>query len=354
MRQMVARGMKQNEALLTNSKAFNDAMMERCMAAMLERDRRLMQLADKGGASALRAFRALGALEPAWLSWEGGREKAAINELGHSLEISRPMREYALRSRVVRVETAESYSTTRLRLRDLALPAVEHVLSASDVAKLRCGTTLVLDPSPALLPPEALAAAHADLMRLVRGSGAVVRSENPCNSGSFHGMLPLEPSQAQAMGLHDHTRALIRKFAALPAIVERHGWPRKLVAPAMLQLGYYPGGSGARYRPHLDRWASEVSNRRELTFLVYINVGWDATAVGGHLRLHPEDGSGQPPVDVAPTAGRIVIFESGRQMHEVCESSKGADRLALTLWVEYEGEWEGDPPASIGHSPLSG
>ena len=51
--------------------------------------------------------------------------------------------------------------------------------------------------------------------------------------------------------------------------------PPPIVLPPMVQLGYYPGGSGARYRPHLDRWANETNNRRELTFLVYVNVGWE-------------------------------------------------------------------------------
>lgn len=161
-----------------------------------------------------------------------------------------------------------------------------------------------------------------------------------CNAD--HGMLPVSYAQAKAMGLHSHTCELIRRFSALPALVERYGWPRRLAAPSMMQLGYYPGGTGARYKPHLDRWPNEVNNRRELTFLVYVNVGWDADLVGGHLRLHPEPGSESTVIDVAPTAGRVVIFESGKQLHEVRESTQGADRLALTLWVEYEGDWDGD------------
>ena len=166
-------------------------------------------------------------------------------------------------------------------------------------------------------------------------------------------MIPVDMASAKQMGLHAHTLALMRKFVALPAIVERFGWPRELLSPAMMQLGYYPGGSGARYRPHLDRWPNEVNNRRELTFLVYLNVGWDANAVGGHLRLHPEKGSSDPIVDVAPTAGRVVIFQSGKQMHEVCESIAGADRLALTLWVEYEGDWDGEAPSAGGNLSIT-
>ena len=61
--------------------------------------------------------------------------------------------------------------------------------------------------------------------------------------------------------------------------------------------------------------------------------------MGGNLRLHPDSPSDGPVIDVAPVAGRVVIFESGRKMHEVQESALGADRLALTLWVEYEDAW---------------
>ena len=183
-------------------------------------------------------------------------------------------------------------------------------------------------------------AAHDDLMRFVRTGQGVLRSANPCNEGSFHGMLPTHPNGDNASALGRHTSELLRRLAALPGLVERYGWHRKLSVPPMVQLGFYPGGSGARYRPHLDRWANEVNNRRELTFLVYVNVGWDAATNGGCLRLHPPaDGAGAEPVDVEPIAGRLVVFESGRQMHEVCESRAGADRLALTLWVEYEEGW---------------
>ena len=90
----------------------------------------------------------------------------------------------------------------------------------------------------------------------------------------------------------------------------------------------------------LDRWANEVDNRRELTFLLYVNLDWDASKLGGCLRLHPDvNRPGERTVDIEPIAGRIVVFESGKQMHEVLESNAGADRLALTLWVEYEDAW---------------
>ena len=150
-------------------------------------------------------------------------------------------------------------TVTHVAPRALAVPgAVDHVLSAADVARLRLGDALVIDPDPELLPPEAMRSAMDDLMRLARGKSAVVPSHNPCNKGSFHGLLPVDPDEsAQAQhGLGAATCSLLRKLGALPALIERHGWRRQLAVPSMVQLGFYPGGSGARYRPHLGQVAA--------------------------------------------------------------------------------------------------
>jgi len=192
---------------------------------------------------------------------------------------------------------------------------------------------LVLDPEPALLPRHALAEASAELRRLV--AQRTQESINPCNRGSWHGFLPLDADKAARQGLGPSTLALLRKLGALPALVSRCGWGRPLVLPPAVQLGFYPGGSGARYSPHLDRNPGEVGLKREITFLLYLNVDWDTDRHGGCLRLHPPDRASGAPVDVAPLGGRIVVFQSGKQLHEVLPCD-GADRLALTLWCEYE------------------
>ena len=93
-----------------------------------------------------------------------------------------------------------------------------------------------------------------------------------------------------------------------------------------------PPSKFGRYRPHLDRWPDESANQREITILYYVNPPeWDAELSGGCLRLHAADGG---TTDVAPRGGRLVIFKSGEQMHEVMPAV-GVDRLAITLWVEY-------------------
>ena len=154
-----------------------------------------------------------------------------------------------------------------------------------------------------------------------------------------------------------------------------------------MQLASYSSSSNARYTPHLDRAEHEVHNKREITILCYANCGWDARRDGGCLRLHPpargtqkhkaghddarhqveqgveqgvEEATRAPPwllrlpkdirepsdedglreastIDISPTAGRLVLFASREVVHEVLPTT-GAERLALTLWVERLGE----------------
>jgi predicted 2-oxoglutarate/Fe(II)-dependent dioxygenase YbiX len=65
-----------------------------------------------------------------------------------------------------------------------------------------------------------------------------------------------------------------------------------------------------------------------------VNVGWDSSRCGGCLRLHPTPMGSAPTRDVDPVAGRLVLFPSATQMHEVLPATEG-ERLALTLWVDY-------------------
>ena len=65
------------------------------------------------------------------------------------------------------------------------------MLRGCDVERLRNGATLVLDPEPALLTPDQMAAAHAT--SCVSCMAEVVSSSPPIlQSGSYHGMLPID------------------------------------------------------------------------------------------------------------------------------------------------------------------
>lgn len=87
-----------------------------------------------------------------------------------------------------------------------------------------------------------------------------------------------------------------------------------------VQLARY--GAGARYVRHRDAFPG--SDNRRVTAIVYLNEAWRPEH-GGQLRLHVE-----PPVDVEPVLGRLVVFLSDRIEHEVLPAH--AERFALTAW----------------------
>ena len=113
-RAKLSRGVPHNEALLESSRAFNEQMQQLCFQAVLERDRRAVTLADERGTPALEALRR-GALDPPWRRWTRGEERTVVRELAQNLDETRPNREYVLRSRIVRTETSDNYSSSRLR-----------------------------------------------------------------------------------------------------------------------------------------------------------------------------------------------------------------------------------------------
>ena len=114
--------------------------------------------------------------------------------------------------------------------------------------------------------------------------------------------------------------------------------------------------------PHSDWYSHEATNYRFLTCLLYFNPSgrrgktprrasrrprrsWDTDVDGGGLRLHLERGvdgfdGTNPHVDVAPKAGRLVVFFARTITHEVLQAHV-RNRWAYTLWVE---RMPGDDP----------
>ena len=60
--------------------------------------------------------------------------------------------------------------------------------------------------------------------------------------------------------------------------------------------------------------------------MIYLNADW-LPEQGGALRLHPE---GAARVDIAPEAGRMVMFLSAEMLHEVLPTQR--ERLSLAGW----------------------
>lgn len=85
--------------------------------------------------------------------------------------------------------------------------------------------------------------------------------------------------------------------------------------------------TGTAYVRHADVKRVGSQRTRLITACWYPNVGWNAGADGGSLRLYPD--GGQAPVDVAPVGDRLVVFQSSLE-HEVLVTH--APRCAFTAW----------------------
>lgn len=87
--------------------------------------------------------------------------------------------------------------------------------------------------------------------------------------------------------------------------------------------------SGGYYKPHLDR--HQTSSARILSTVFYLNTDWHE-ADGGLLRLYtdPEKEVKGPHLDITPSIGRVVIFQSAAFWHEVLPAQR--ERLSITGW----------------------
>ena len=90
-------------------------------------------------------------------------------------------------------------------------------------------------------------------------------------------------------------------------------------------LAVYPIGSV--YEKHLDQFnQGEGVQTRQLSSVLYLNNHWLA-ADGGALRLHLNESEY---LDIAPSAGKLVLFLSSQFWHEVLPATR--DRISLTGW----------------------
>ncbi|CAO3573588.1 unnamed protein product [Mortierella alpina] len=112
----------------------------------------------------------------------------------------------------------------------------------------------------------------------------------------------------------------------LAKVVHLHG-------QAEYQLAYYPPDS-SHYERHRDSFPTsdrEDRDQRRVTAIVYFNPDWKQ-GDGGELRIF-DKGMGDEPekqIDVAPMAGRCVVFLSGVMDHAVLPAFN--ERIALTSW----------------------
>lgn len=109
------------------------------------------------------------------------------------------------------------------------------------------------------------------------------------------------------------TRVRRRYLAGLEAL-RRHLNQTLWLGLASFETHFAVYPIGARYRTHLDRFAT--APHRMISVIFYLNEDWQ-DADGGELRLYLEAPDAEPWHDIRPRAGRLVAFESARFPHEV-------------------------------------
>ncbi len=334
-----------------------------CADALAERDARLLNALNRRGADGFNALGCLGALCPPWLRWEDLPLRAALEQLARGFDATREARSHQLGQRLARqVSLARGRSASGRPARALAHDDASALVCGRHVEALRRGDPVVMDVAGRCgLGAADLRVVEAEMRALLVAHG--VSSTSACNTGAVDMTLPL---LGGGFGLCGASARLLRLIAGLPAAIDERGWECELRLPPLLQLAAYSADRRSRYTRHLDANPWEVANRREITALFYLNDGWDAEAQGGWLRVHETPatttaggapggdatrarnatpariGSGATwdgavmdlPVDVAPTSGRLVLFRSRTQPHEVLPCEEG-ERIAITLWIEH-------------------
>lgn len=120
------------------------------------------------------------------------------------------------------------------------------------------------------------------------------------------------------------------------------------LVPKQCQLARYKPDGSSIYVRHLDRCnlsmnemgvveflrASDYRGRVVTAILYLNNSDWDS---GGELRVfnHRDKGEERDEmgVDITPTGGKLILFDSSKVEHQVLASRGNDPRYALTCWV---------------------
>ena len=134
------------------------------------------------------------------------------------------------------------------------------------------------------------------------------------------------PAPARYLNLAEHVRQALNRRLFLGLFeYEAH-------------YAHYP--PGAFYRRHVDSFRGAAN--RVLSTVTYLNTDWQP-GDGGELVLYATEGDGVL-AQIAPKAGRLVIFLSEEIPHEVLPAQR--DRFSIAGWYRLNASIQGqiDPP----------
>jgi hypothetical protein len=264
-----------------------------------------------------------------------------------SREAGEPPAAHACASAAAAVTAA---AAAALFSRNCGFAVIDNALDAAAAEALRA--ELAAAAAEGALRPVAVQAAVGTRQDVVRYAAAGDPGVGPATAAAIALL------KGVAAALTDATDATSAADAATSAALP------PLAVPRHCMLACYPGG-GAGYAAHRDNAAdvrSASRNRRAVTAILYANAAdWEAARDGGALRCHvgaaahDEDGCGAGctggidwdddmaggaacasacaccHIDIAPRAGRLVLFRSDALLHEVLPAKR--HRFAVSIWI---------------------
>ena len=253
----------------------------------------------------------------------------------------------------------------------LSHSAANELISESDVAALKaCGVVVlsrerVISASAGFLDVRRLQSELA----LLHKHGVISPTNSTCNPGAHGVNLRCGTAAERANYGKQRTPNILCAMdllRALPHALERCGYrflegTEQLAVPGVCLVSAYP--SGAHYSRHLDCYGED--NARALTCILYANDDdWELERDGGSLVLEPPTPTTRAraaaaktaaaaakaeSVEVTPSGGTLVIFESRTVWHAVRPSKKL--RYATTLWVYASPRSASSPPPPSQKAP---
>ena len=254
----------------------------------------------------------------------------------------------------------EAYFRTALRdaqtAKECRYPPVSNILSASHVRELEENHMVVIHNVLTLSQLEGARKCATALGNSMDRSNHVndsdVRQDQVCvvkESDTFSDV-DVNPDEHGDDMIH-----CIKMLRGIPHILNRFNYnaSSSYVVPRQCQLArYLPDGSV--YVRHLDKCTSTLEEMgllgwlrasdyryRAVTIILYLNApDWNS---GGNLRCYGQGGGAGGGVagenddddsrslDINPTGGTMILFDSSKVEHQVLPSSM--DRYALTLWI---------------------
>ncbi|RHZ22608.1 hypothetical protein DYB31_011824 [Aphanomyces astaci] len=230
-------------------------------------------------------------------------------------------------------------SKKRRRKRPRSKKPHSRSLTPSPITSMSAISTGHISVTPQWLPSSAVARIRQDAEAL-RAAGAFTQSAIGGREGESQKMA-LRKRHSECCGLFDDAEAVgkdvgdIRiRDALMGAIADLRETLSATVQPLAdvmeLQYLFYPGVGNGFYGKHIDQQHHVPGKvHRVISMVLYLNdEHWNSSTDGGALRAYPSPA--HPPVDVDPAGGTLVLFDSGKLLHEAKPTQR--DRWALVGW----------------------